>query len=568
MSAAEVTRMKATLRFLREHRNALKLKVNAAEDLLLNGRREPTHRGLCQHLLSKLDRARVLQAAAHMPPAQATEFLGGIVRFKPEVPYLIEFLRSVKASAHPRQAAAALTQALELLDFAETSSAQMRDLLQLVVDVFPRSELPVFMFSLLSGSAFRSAFDRSSEVWPASLAELLLPLRSLHRSLRRHGARRDARGEARLSVEQVRAGAMLMLGASRESLHELPEPLRKQLLAAGSDALGRGASGEAGVAAAEREAARAAGAALVSLFNGLEWRDGAERATAVRALAGALLRASLEAPARTLLQAEAAAAGEGGFAAHWLGLLSGPRLGNLALEVRSRRSSRRRHRHGPAEEPESSAAPPAVSALASERWQRAFHLSSQREALVRVADAAAPDALQQHAELRRRALVPGIAPVLEQGRAAAPLPESGPRAQASRERASSEDVAYLALLWQGPPLARRLQDADVEPELVLGWCAEACRLLAALAAQGLALPDASLQRFSVDASQRLWLVDLWGLSEGPPVALAAAHLELARGLCREVLGAHERELSPVAAARALDSAGGFVELLAALAAAE
>jgi len=54
MSAAEVARMKVTLRFLREHRHTLKLKVNAAEDLLLNGRREPTDRGLCRHLLSKL----------------------------------------------------------------------------------------------------------------------------------------------------------------------------------------------------------------------------------------------------------------------------------------------------------------------------------------------------------------------------------------------------------------------------------------------------------------------------------------------------------------------------------
>jgi hypothetical protein len=104
----------------------------------------------------------------------------------------------------------------------------------------------------------------------------------------------------------------------------------------------------------------------------------------------------------------------------------------------------------------------------------------------------------------------------------------------------------------------------VEPELLLGWCAEACRLLAALAAQGLALPDAALHRFSVDASQRLWLVDLWGLAESAPVALAAAHLELGRGLCRELLGAHERDVLSASAARALDSAGSFVELLAAL----
>ena len=169
-----------------------------------------------------------------------------------------------------------------------------------------------------------------------------------------------------------------------------------------------------------------------------------------------------------------------------------------------------------------------------------------------MADQAAPDELARHAELRRRALVPGISPVLEQGSAATP---------------SGSSVAYLALLWQGPPLSRRMLDPDVEPALLLGWCAEACRLLAALAAQGLALPDASLHRFSVDASQRLWLVDLWGLGESTPVALAAAHLELARGLCRELLGAQERDVLPAAAARALGSAGSFVELLAALGAA-
>jgi hypothetical protein len=198
-----------------------------------------------------------------------------------------------------------------------------------------------------------------------------------------------------------------------------------------------------------------------------------------------------------------------------------------------------------AEEPEAAAAP-----AASDRWQRAFHLPSQREALLRVADSASPAALWQHAELRRRALVPSITPVLEQGSAAA----------------AGSDVPYLALLWQGPPLHRRLQDGDVEPELLLGWCAEACRLLAALAAQGLALPDAALHRFSVDASQRLWLVDLWGLTESTPLALAATHLELARGVCRELLAAHERDILPATSAQALASAGSFVELLAALSA--
>ena len=559
MSPAEVARMKATLRFLREHRNTLKLKVNAAEDLLLNGRREPTHRGLCLHLLSKLDRTRVLQAAAHMPPAQATEFLAGIVRFAPEVPYLLEFLRSLKASAHPRQAAAALTQALERLDFAETSGAQMRDLLQLVVDVFPASELPLFVFSLLSGAAFRSAFDRTSEWLPSSLAELLLPLRSLHRALGRRGAgpRREAQGEARLSLEQVREGALLMLGASRDSLLELAEPLRRQLLAAGADALGRVTTRAPGRALAE---------SLLGLLGSLELRDPAARAALVRELASGLLRAGQEAPAAELMRSEQAALPDPRWAQHWLAALAGARVGELALEQRARRAPRRRRRGeraapgadaaavddaGPGATAEGAAAPDAGSTdtLGADRWQRAFHVPTQLEVLVRFDDPRAAGALRAHAELRRRALLPGVAAVVAEG-------------FAPGER------AHLALAWQGPPLPRRLpagrHDPRLAPELVLDWCREACRLLAALAEAGLELPDAALHRFSVDAAERLWLVDLWLLREAVPAAARAVHLGLAQGLCRELLGALDRDILSSAAARALEAAPGFAELLSAL----
>lgn len=542
--------MKATLRFLREHRNTLKLKVNAAEDLLLNGRREPTHRGLCQHLLSKLDRTRVLQAAERMAPAQATEFLAGIVRFAPEVPYLLEFLRAVKASEHPRQAAAALTQALERVDFAETSSAQMRDLLQLVVDVFPASELPVFVFTLLSGAAFRSAFDRSSEGLPSSLAELLVPLRSLHRALGRRagGQRRESRGEGRLSLEQVRMGALLMLGASRDSLLEVAEPLRRQLLEIGAGALGR---------VAVRAPGKALSESLLGLFANLEFRDASLRASLVKELASGLLRAGIEAPAVELLRAEQGSLPDLRWAQHWLAMLAGTRAGELALERRARRQPRRGPARGPASSalagtPHDAGEAASSDAVAGDRWQRAFHVPTQQEVLVRFEDPAAPGALLAHAELRRRAVVPGIAPVVSE---AFGLPAPA-RAQ-------------LALAWQGPPLPRRLpapgqQDARLPAELALGWCREACRLLAALAAQGLELPDAALARFSVAEDERLWLVDLWGLREAAPEAAGPAHLLLAQRCCRELLGALDRDVLSSQAALAFETATSWDALLGAL----
>ncbi|HEU4583590.1 MAG TPA: hypothetical protein VFS67_35270 [Polyangiaceae bacterium] len=560
MSAAEVARMKVTLRFLREHRHTLKLKVNAAEDLLLNGRREPTDRGLCRHLLSKLERSRVVAAAEKMAPAQATEFLAGIVRFAPEVPYLVEFLRSVKASAHPRQAAAALTQALERVDFAETSSAQMRDLLQLVVDVFPASELPVFVFSLLSEAAFRAAFDRSSEGLPISLGELLVPLRALHGSLVRRGGRRS---EQRLSLEQVREGALLMLGASRESLDELSEMVRRQLLEAGADALGR---------VQGRASNQVLSESLLGLFRSLEFRDAALRSELVRALASALLRAGVEPAAMELLRAELATTGEAPgsdarWAQHWLSALTGQRVGELALERRRHPRRRRGHGRGPAadaarapEAPESEAASSgdvsdADSAQVSngaavpegERWQRAFHIPTQREVLVRFDDGsgAASGELRAHAELRRRVLLPGVAAVVVE--------------------ALGSERPHLALAWQGPPLPRRLSSLRRDSaELVLAWCREAALLLGGLAAQGLALPDATLARFSADESDRLWLVDLWALRESPPSEALSTQLELAKQLCRELLGALEREVLTSAAASALAAAGCFSDLLSAL----
>jgi len=127
----------------------LKLRVNAAEDLLLNGVREPSHRGLCIHLLAKVERSRVLTVSQTMPPADAVRFLSGLIRFAPEIGYILRFLECVKVTASQAQAGAAVTEALKQLNFAELSAAQMRQLVALITDVFAERELPVFLFSLL-----------------------------------------------------------------------------------------------------------------------------------------------------------------------------------------------------------------------------------------------------------------------------------------------------------------------------------------------------------------------------------------------------------------------------------
>src|SRR5262245_4997992 len=59
LSPAEVAEMRQHLAFLRSYREALRLKLNATEDLLVNGQRPPTDRGVVRHLLAKVDRAAI-----------------------------------------------------------------------------------------------------------------------------------------------------------------------------------------------------------------------------------------------------------------------------------------------------------------------------------------------------------------------------------------------------------------------------------------------------------------------------------------------------------------------------
>src|SRR5690349_17218769 len=57
LDATEVAEMRGHLTFLRRYKDILRLKLNATEDLLVNGQREPTERGVCHHLLAKVDRS-------------------------------------------------------------------------------------------------------------------------------------------------------------------------------------------------------------------------------------------------------------------------------------------------------------------------------------------------------------------------------------------------------------------------------------------------------------------------------------------------------------------------------
>src|SRR5437763_980652 len=103
LTPAEVTEMKEHLAFLRRYREVLRLKLNAAEDLLVNQQREPSERGVCRHLLGKVDRAVIERAIEREPlhgdAAARARMLAGAVRLTADVGVLLAYLQ---APAHVR----------------------------------------------------------------------------------------------------------------------------------------------------------------------------------------------------------------------------------------------------------------------------------------------------------------------------------------------------------------------------------------------------------------------------------------------------------------------------------
>ncbi len=483
LSPQEVAHFKAHFRFLREHRNLLKLRVNAAEDLLLNGVREPSHRGLCNHLLAKVERARVLTVSQTMPPAEAVRFLSGLIRFAPEIGYILRFLECVKLTSSQAQAGAAVTEALKQLDFSELSAAQMRQLVALIVDVFAERELPVFLFSLLYDSSFRAAIDRSLDGFPDVLASMVRPLRAVHELVavsKQRGRDRERPREIQVDSQAVKAGIVLLFEVSPMSLVELGDQTRRKLFQIACKVMRAGVTVRADC--------------VEKVLASLTFTQPSERSLATAALVGALLASSQDAAAKKLVDRETKAEDTASPLARWRVALDAPRIGRVALDGRGTRET-----------------PP------SNRWARGLHIPTQTMVLVRQGEPGEHELYNEHVSAWRRLLVPGVARVVDFSREGAKRP-------------------YLAVELPGQPWNRELQRASQLDESVrLRWAREVCLLLASLGHQGVLIPDVEPFRFNLDQENRLWLVDLWGLKSVPAASALEQHNVSARNLCARLL---------------------------------
>jgi hypothetical protein len=473
LSPAEIAELKQHFAFLRQHRKVLKLRLNAQEDLLLNGAREPSDRGVCQHLLAKIELSRVAAVVERWEPNAATSLLGGIVRFSSDVGFLLLYLESVRRSSSQAEAAATLAFGLRQIDFAELSPAQLRRVLDLVVEVFDPATRPEILLGLLASKSFRRALDESVASLPEALVGYVSPLRAVHAVVLRgtmHAHGSDA----------LRRGVALFLGGTARTLGRQPLAVRERLFRLGlalfkaSDGTGRPGL-DALLASFRSEPARYRELAL--------------------ARAGHWLASACDQEAKRLLAELCREQADFASARHWLEALNAPRVGRVALMGKP---GRPQGEHRP------------------RRFHPGFWLDRQTEVWVTVAEPAEKTSLIELTALWQRLCLPGVAPVVAAGE-------------------TEEGRAYLTVPHLGRSLAKRLAESrDLEESEAVSTAHETCLLLAALAEVGVSLPDAAPARFSVDPRGRIWLMDLIGATETTPEVAGGRHLGHARALLSEL----------------------------------
>ncbi|MFC1641920.1 hypothetical protein ACFL5O_04415 [Myxococcota bacterium] len=472
LTATETAELKEHLTFLRQNRKLLKLRVNAQEDLLLNGVREPTDRGVCQHLLAKVELSRVAAVAERLDPVIATNLLGGIVRFTRDVGFLLLYLESVQRSSGHFQATATLAAALRRMDFAELSALQLKRVLDLIMDAFDDRSRPEILLGLLCSKSFRHALDSSScSLLPAQV-EYLTALQAIQAVMR--GAPNPHGPEA------LRRGAALILHGNEKALARQPAVQRQRVFELGL-ALSSGSTSE-----------WESGLRFLWTTFGEEPRLQAELGLR---LAGHLLTAQRDDEARHLLHGLAHQSVGSTTATHWLEALSVPRLGRVALVDAPDQRERQR---GPS------------------RFRLGFWLDRQRRVLVAVADPSDATLFCEQRVIWSNLLLPGVAPVILQGE-------------------TDRNLPYLVVPHCGLSLMRHLTSpaaANLDRALLVGR--DACLLLMSLAGAGIGLPDSNPARFAVADHGCLWLFDLCGCSRMEPALADRQHLRHGQELMAQI----------------------------------
>jgi hypothetical protein len=512
LSDAEVSEMKEHLAFLRRYKEALRIRFNAAEDLLVQGQRPPTDRGVCHHLLAKVDRAVVEGALEREPlrsdPAARSRMLAGAVRLTADVGVLLAYLEALAASRSRAEAADAFAAVAARIDFTGLSPARLGRLLQVLIETFTGHERVQVLLSLLGRPGFRDVYDAAGEQLPAEVSSVCGPLRAVHRRLHddtpQNASKTAPTAVIVTALEQILAG---------------PDPV----LRAYDEALRAGVLQLAcGPGVPDALAERATRVLLPTLT-----ADARTHARLTLRRTGQLLRHHADEQAGELLDVLCRTQPEHRIAARWRAALAARRVGRVAVTSEAVGAGRDGGRDGG-------------------RLLRGFWLDGQRSVWLRIVEGEAAERVAREGALQARLALPGVAPVADHG--------------------ATDGVGWVAVIGAGGPLLPDPERArSARAAFTLGGAA--ARVLHGLALRGIVLPDAAPERFLMagDDEPQLVLADLDGVREDAPSAVLPVHAAIARALARTLIpAAAATRVEPwvgAAVARALMEPVDLIELV-------
>lgn len=235
LSREEVEEAVAHLRFLKRFKRALRLSLNATEDLLVNGVKPPAERGVVKHLFGKVDRQVIDQALARAPlstdQALRADFLAGIVRLHPTHATLLAYLDAVRQTADRRDAIRAFALTVERMRFDTASSAELAQTVALVARAFDGADRIRAYLGLLASDTFRAAWANARAEVDAGIVKAFAPLEAAYAVVAQGAVVPEEAAKRRLVAD----GLTTWLDAPPATLASYPAPLRTQLARAALD---------------------------------------------------------------------------------------------------------------------------------------------------------------------------------------------------------------------------------------------------------------------------------------------------------------------------------------------
>ena len=152
--------LKRHLVFFKKFRGHLKLKYNAAEDLWVNGVKEPEDRGGCKHLFSKLDRQVVERALQRGDLAKNNDarlqFLQGAASILQEVSVWTAYLQCLKET-RSNSLLPTFEKIADWIDFEEISPTQLLRFINFFWEAFQGPTRLSLFFRFMGKQSFRQA---------------------------------------------------------------------------------------------------------------------------------------------------------------------------------------------------------------------------------------------------------------------------------------------------------------------------------------------------------------------------------------------------------------------------